>query len=100
MARKKTLYRSSLTKYCSENSYRTIIYFIADNSGNSLARSLSAHITIEPLIVSDKIHARSFTLLTHRLPSSQPLVCISAQLYRASPFFHHTKTILELNTDA
>ena len=34
---------------------------------------------------SDNIPARSFALLSHRLPSSQPLAYIIAQLYRASP---------------
>ena len=38
-----------------------------------------------PLVISDNIHARSFALLTHRLPSTQPLAYIVAQLYRASP---------------
>ena len=46
-------------------------------SESSVALLLHPH---RPLILSDNIHARSFALLNHRLPSSQPLAYIIAQL--------------------
>ena len=55
-----------------------IILYIADTPVTlAIARATS---------VSDNIPARSFALLSHRLPSSQPLACIIALLRLASCF--------------